>query len=121
MKLLVNSFINFFRTHIVNQFNEGLYDYIIAADENALFAPAAQKTKRKRDKESGVSRGIDFQFVSNVINFDFPINVESYVHRVGRTARVENQGTALSFVSVRENKLLEKVEEALKETHRWFI
>lgn len=37
-----------------------------------------------RDKEYGVSRGVDFQNVSNVINFDFPKSVDSYVHRVGR-------------------------------------
>jgi ATP-dependent RNA helicase DDX56/DBP9 len=46
---------------------------------------------RRRDKESGVSRGIDFQFVSNVINFDFPLDSSSYLHRVGRTARGNNQ------------------------------
>lgn len=50
-----------------------------------------QKSKRKKDKESGVSRGIDFQHVSNVINFDFPLDVNSYVHRAGRTARGNNQ------------------------------
>lgn len=50
-----------------------------------------QKSKRKKDKESGVSRGIDFQHVANVINFDFPLDVTSYVHRAGRTARGHNQ------------------------------
>jgi len=40
---------------------------------------------KKKDKESGVSRGIDFQNVSNIVNFDFPPDVNSYIHRVGRS------------------------------------
>ena len=40
--------------------------------------------KRKKDKEFGISRGIDFQNVSNVVNFDFPTTVNAYIHRVGR-------------------------------------
>lgn len=39
---------------------------------------------RGKDKEYGVSRGVDFQNVANVINFDFPNTVDSYIHRVGR-------------------------------------
>uniref|UniRef100_A0A3Q4GAJ2 RNA helicase n=1 Tax=Neolamprologus brichardi TaxID=32507 RepID=A0A3Q4GAJ2_NEOBR len=66
-----------------------------------------------KDKEYGVSRGVDFQNVANVINFDFPKTVESYIHRVGRTARADNPGTALSFVSHTELGLLSEVEEAL--------
>lgn len=47
--------------------------------------------KRKKDKESGVARGIDFQYVTSVINFDFPLDVAAYVHRAGRTARGTNK------------------------------
>jgi hypothetical protein len=47
--------------------------------------------KRKKDKEFGVARGIDFHFVSNIINFDFPPDIGSYIHRVGRTARGKHQ------------------------------
>lgn len=41
----------------------------------------AEQSKRVKDKESGVARGIDFQFVANVINFDFPPDPDSYIHR----------------------------------------
>ncbi|XP_033300427.1 probable ATP-dependent RNA helicase DDX56 [Bombus vosnesenskii] len=105
------------RCRAVTQFNSGTYDIIIASDEKSLEEPHIIKVKRgrrKKDKESGVARGIDFQFVSNVINFDFPQDVNSYIHRAGRTARGKNQGTALSFVSIRERPLLEQVESELK-------
>ena len=52
----------------------------------------AEAIIRKGDKEYGVSRGIDFYRVANIINFDFPIDFDSYVHRVGRTARVNQKG-----------------------------
>ncbi|XP_045128390.1 probable ATP-dependent RNA helicase DDX56 [Portunus trituberculatus] len=107
------------RCHIVEQFNSSKYDIIIASDEKSLENPKANKSKekkgkRKRDKESGVARGIDFQFVSNIINFDFPRDVDSYIHRVGRTARGNNQGTALSLVSVHEMEVFNSVEAKLK-------
>ncbi|MCI4388084.1 hypothetical protein PGIGA_G00081390 [Pangasianodon gigas] len=116
------------RCHIISQFNQGFYDYIIATDEQGLDNPTAdsqsaessgkkkkKKTKSKtgKDKEYGVSRGVDFQNIANVINFDFPTSVESYIHRVGRTARADNKGTALTFVSHSELSLLEEVESAL--------
>uniref|UniRef100_A0A3Q2QUY3 Probable ATP-dependent RNA helicase DDX56 n=1 Tax=Fundulus heteroclitus TaxID=8078 RepID=A0A3Q2QUY3_FUNHE len=113
------------RCHIISQFNQGFYDIIIATDEQSLAEPAASssgKGKKKKgpekgakttDKEYGVSRGVDFQNVANVINFDFPTSVDSYIHRVGRTARADNPGTALSFISHTEVGALEEVEEAL--------
>lgn len=91
------------RCHSVNQFNQGIYDIIIASDEKALENPGeshdnkTKKSKRRKDKESGVSRGIDFQYVANVINFDFPLDIESYIHRAGRTARGNNQVYNICF------------------------
>jgi len=110
------------RCHVVEQFNNGLYETIIASDEKNFDVhtqvKAAEnnpsKSKRKRDRESGVSRGIDFQLVSNVLNFDFPPDLDSYIHRVGRTARGENMGTALSFVSVKEEESCREIEHELK-------
>lgn len=64
--------------------------------------PSSKRAKRvsqpKRDKEYGVSRGIDFVSVSCVLNFDLPTNARSYTHRVGRTARAHEAGLAISFV-----------------------
>ncbi|KAM4748352.1 putative ATP-dependent RNA helicase DDX56 [Rhinophrynus dorsalis] len=113
------------RCHIIGQFNQGFYDYIIATDEHVLSEPPVKgrKTEGKKkkggrgektqDKEYGVSRGIDFQNVSTVLNFDFPRFVDSYIHRAGRTARANNPGVALTFVAHTELPLLAEVEEAL--------
>ena len=70
--------------------------------------------KEKRTKNPAWQEGSTSSFVSNIINFDFPSDVDSYVHRVGRTARGNNKGTALSLVSMKEVKVVEKVEETLK-------
>lgn len=76
------------RCHTVEEFNRGIYDYVIATDEVhfqvATAGPGRGGGKRKRDREYGVSRGIDFQGVENVVNFDFPLSSDAYVHRVGR-------------------------------------
>ncbi|KAF6780231.1 hypothetical protein AHF37_00262 [Paragonimus kellicotti] len=105
------------RCHAIDQFNRGLYDYLLATDEcqpeEKAQSSSGSKCSKRRDKEYGVSRGIDFQMVSNVINFDFPLTPTFYVHRVGRTARADQMGTALSFVNRTEEKLLTAVEALL--------
>ncbi|EMC94006.1 hypothetical protein BAUCODRAFT_112682 [Baudoinia panamericana UAMH 10762] len=59
---------------------------------------AANVRKRnRRDREFGVSRGIDFRNVTCVLNFDLPTTSKSYTHRIGRTARAGQTGMALSF------------------------
>lgn len=58
--------------------------------------------KAHRDKEYGVSRGVDFQGVAAVINFDFPASAKAYTHRIGRTARGGQRGMSLSFVVTKD-------------------
>lgn len=60
--------------------------------------PKKKRKQAKRDKEYGVSRGIDFKNVACVLNFDLPTTSKSYTHRVGRTGRAGQTGMALSFV-----------------------
>jgi len=57
-----------------------------------------------------VARGIDVDNISHVINFDLPNKAEDYVHRIGRTARAGNDGTALSFLSSEETSALREIE-----------
>ena len=151
------------RLHVVDEFNKGLYDVIIASDENEVISDESSRPKKrrkrkleaidggseevyqnsrkensksapngnddfasgnerddfndnvddddisfpkrkklsrkiKRDRNYGVSRGIDFKNVACVLNFDLPLTSDSYTHRIGRTARMGKAGMALSFV-----------------------
>jgi ATP-dependent RNA helicase RhlE len=57
-----------------------------------------------------VSRGIDIEGISHVVNYDVPTNPEDYVHRIGRTARAGATGTAFTFVDIREFPELDAIE-----------
>ncbi|GFN16136.1 ATP-dependent DNA/RNA helicase [Aspergillus tubingensis] len=124
------------RIHVVQEFNKGVYDIIIAADDQEVLGSKSKKAKnadadeeeeaagvmgssddeeaeddksksnrpdkrRKltaKEKDYGISRGIDFQNVACVLNFDLPTTAKSYTHRIGRTGRGGKTGMALSFV-----------------------
>ncbi len=62
------------------------------------------------------SRGIDVPDVSCVINMELPLETESYVHRIGRTARAGESGAAISFVTGEERAQLKAVERFIKKT-----
>lgn len=112
------------RLHVVQEFNKGLYDILIAADDQEVVGGIQKKPKRiehsgkddsgddevvnevkssKTSQDYGVSRGIDFQNVACVLNFDLPTSSRSYTHRIGRTSRAGKSGMALSFVVPREH------------------
>lgn len=60
-----------------------------------------------------VSRGIDVEDIELVVNFNVPQSAEAYVHRVGRTARAENNGWALTLVGPSERKAMRDIERFL--------
>lgn len=63
-----------------------------------------------------VARGIDIDDIRLVINYDMPHDSEDYVHRVGRTARANNDGVALTFVSEKEQSSFRHIENFLEKT-----
>ena len=62
------------------------------------------------------ARGIDIERISLVVNYDIPLDAESYVHRIGRTGRAGRSGRALLFVEPRERRLLRNIEHLMKKT-----
>ena len=83
------------RERTVNQLKSGKLDILVATDVAA--------------------RGLDVERISHVINFDIPIDTESYVHRIGRTGRAGRSGAAISFVTPRERRLLDAIERATRQ------
>jgi superfamily II DNA/RNA helicase len=57
-----------------------------------------------------VARGIDIDDIRSVINFDVPHDSEDYVHRIGRTARANNDGVAITLVSKQEQTAFKTIE-----------
>jgi ATP-dependent RNA helicase RhlE len=60
-----------------------------------------------------LSRGIDIDNIDLVINYDVPHDGEDYVHRIGRTARAEADGTAYTFVSIKEQRKFSSIEKLI--------
>ncbi|KFF59471.1 cold-shock protein [Cryobacterium sp. MLB-32] len=83
------------RERTVNQLKSGKLDILVATDVAA--------------------RGLDVDRISHVVNYDIPIDTESYVHRIGRTGRAGRSGAAISFVTPRERRLLSAIEKATRQ------
>lgn len=83
------------RERTVKQLRDGKLDILVATDVAA--------------------RGLDVDRISHVVNFDIPVDTESYVHRVGRTGRAGRTGDAISFVTPRERRLLNSIERATRQ------
>lgn len=79
------------RLHTIQSFKSGEFQFLIATDV--------------------VARGIHIEEISLVINYDMPLDNESYVHRIGRTGRAGNSGSAVTLVTSNELRKLHEIEE----------
>ena len=61
-----------------------------------------------------MARGLDFDLVSHVINFDTPLYHENYMHRIGRTGRAEQKGVAILFSTETEKEAREQIEALMQ-------
>lgn len=78
------------RFAVMDDFKRGKFRYLVATDVAA--------------------RGIDIENISLVINYDIPMEKESYVHRIGRTGRAGQKGRAITFVTAYEQRFLSEIE-----------
>ena len=83
------------REKIVDKLKNGQLDILVATDVAA--------------------RGLDVDRITHVVNYDIPYDVESYVHRIGRTGRAGRTGDAILFVSPRDRKMLRIIEQVTKQ------
>ncbi|MXV51556.1 DEAD/DEAH box helicase [Pedobacter sp. HMF7647] len=83
------------RINSINAFKEGSVRFLVATDVAA--------------------RGLDVSNVSHVINFDVPIIIEDYVHRIGRTGRAFNTGDAITFCNKAEEYYVSKIEKLIRQ------
>ncbi|MCH1883159.1 DEAD/DEAH box helicase [Agrococcus sp. ARC_14] len=98
--------------------------YAAAAISGDVAQPQREKTiEQLRNGELDVlvatdvaARGLDVERISHVINYDLPIDTESYTHRIGRTGRAGRTGDAISFVTARERRMLTSIEKATRGT-----
>ncbi len=82
------------RFRSVELFKSGTYKFLVATDV--------------------IARGIDVAEVTHVINFDLPIVPENYIHRIGRTGRANKKGIAISFMTPREMKARQDIEDLMQ-------
>lgn len=79
------------RFAVMNRFRRGAFRYLIATDVAA--------------------RGIDIENITHVINYELPLDQESYVHRTGRTGRAGSRGKAITLASPREKRMIADIED----------
>ena len=95
-------------------------------DASAIHSKKSQTSRLsalKRFKEGSLrvlvatdllARGIDIEFLPNVINYELPRSPKDYVHRIGRTGRAENPGNAISLITPEEQHHFKVIQKKMK-------
>jgi ATP-dependent RNA helicase DeaD len=83
------------RERTVQRLRDGQLDILVATDVAA--------------------RGLNVERITHVVNYDIPLDIESYVHRIGRTGRAGRSGEAILFVAPRERRMLASIERATRQ------
>ncbi len=84
------------REKVIQKLKQGTIDIIVATEVAA--------------------RGLDIDRISYVISYDIPYDVDSYIHRIGRTGRAGRTGKALVFVTPREQRMIKEIQHVTKQT-----
>lgn len=86
------------RTDTIKKFKQGACDVMVATDVAA--------------------RGLDISGVEYVVNFDFPIDFENYIHRIGRTGRADKKGTSITYLTPDEGHVAKKLIQVLEKANQ---
>ena len=89
---------------------QAIHGDMTQAQRDAVMGRFRAKHLRVLVATNVAARGLDIPAVSHVINYDVPSNVEEYVHRIGRTARMGRPGTAITFVSEWDFQMLDIIQ-----------
>lgn len=90
---------------------EGFHSDLDQAEREAILNRFKNKNLPVLVGTDVISRGIDVVGISLVVNFDVPPDAEDYVHRVGRTARADTTGTAITFINDKDQGKFARIEE----------
>lgn len=101
----------------------GKVDYLHAGMSQGVRSVVTKKYRSQKIQTliatDVASRGLDFSEISHVFLFQLPEDPHLYVHRIGRTGRLDKKGKAISFVTKREIGLVDKITKFLKTEPKW--
>merc|ERR1711971_786747 len=86
------------RDNTIRRFKDGACNVMIATDVAA--------------------RGLDISNVDFVVNYDFPLDIENYIHRIGRTGRANKKGTSITYMTPDDARFGDKVVAIMKEAEQ---
>ena len=91
----------------------GIHGGLFQSERNAVMKSFHAGEHKVLVATNVAARGLDIPQISHVLNYDMPQNLEEYVHRIGRTARMGRDGTAMTFVTEWDSEMLDVLQDSL--------